>query len=221
MIPEAMVHSGAQTATGSLAADCLAKWNRALGDFTAILIGPGMTPHEDSCALVKTVLAESRVPVIMDADALNVCAGRQDTLRNASCPVILTPHPGEMARLQGGQVADVQADRFKAAREMAEKTSAIVVLKGAGTVVTRKGAPLCVNLTGNPGMASGGMGDVLSGLIAGLVAQGIAPFDAARAGVYLHGRAGDNVAWRISQAGLIARDVLEELPNVFREIALR
>ena len=221
MVPEAMIHSGAPTGTGSLAADCLAKWNRPLAGFSAILMGPGMTTHDDTLALVRKVLAESRVPVVLDADALNVCAGRLDIIKNASCPVIITPHPGEMARLTGGQVAEVQADRFNTARRMAEQTSAVTVLKGAGTVVAAEGHPLNINLTGNPGMASGGMGDVLSGLIAGLAAQGIAPFDAARAGVYLHGRAGDNVAWRTSQAGMIAGDVIEELPHVFRETTVR
>ena len=221
MIPEAMVHGGAQTEAGSLAADCLAKWGRRLGDFSAVLMGPGMTTHEDTRVLVEQVLAESRAPVIVDADALNVCAGRLDILQKASGPIVLTPHPGEMARLMGSQVQDIQSDRFNAARRVAEQTSAVTVLKGAGTVVAAKGRLLNVNLTGNPGMASGGMGDVLSGLIAGLAAQGVAPFDAARAGVYLHGRAGDNVAWRTSQAGMIAGDVLDELPSVFRESALR
>lgn len=221
MAPEAMIHAGKQTAEGSLAADCLSAWNRPLTDFSAILIGPGLTANNDTRRLVESVLAESRVPVVLDADALNVCAGRLDMIEKAACPVILTPHPGEMARLTGGRPADIQANRFGAARGMAQRVPGVVVLKGAGTVVAEKGRPLNVNLTGNPGMASGGMGDVLSGLMAGLVAQGIAPFDAARAAVYLHGRSADNMAWRASQAGLIARDVIEELPNVFREITPR
>lgn len=221
MVPEAMVHAGAQTAEGTLAAGCLSTWTRQLGDFNAVLMGPGMTPHADTRALVETVLAQSRAPVLLDADALNVCAGHLDILKQAAGRLLITPHPGEMARLTGMRVEDVQGDRFNVARQVAEETSAVTVLKGAGTVVAEKGRPLNVNLTGNPGMASGGMGDVLSGLTAGLVAQGLAPFDAARAGVYLHGRAGDNVAWRTSQAGMIAGDVIGELPSIFREIALR
>ena len=219
--PEAMIHSGSETESGSLAADCLSKWGRGINDFDAVAIGPGMTTHEQTRILVERILNECRKPLVIDADALNVCAGRIDSIRKANCPVVLTPHPGEMARLMATETATIQNDRFKWARKAAEDTNAVVTLKGAGTVVAAKDSPLHISLTGNPGMATGGMGDVLSGLIAGLAAQNLKPFDATRMGVYLHGRAGDNVAWRGSQAGMIASDVIEELPAVLRELTIR
>ncbi len=221
IVPEAMVHSGLEIENGSLSADCLSRWGRGINDFDAVAIGPGMTAHEQSRILVEWILAECRKPLVIDADALNVCAGRIEFIRKANCPIILTPHPGEMARLMATESAAIQSDRFKWARKAAEDTHATVVLKGAGTVVAAKDTPLHISLTGNPGMATGGMGDVLCGLIAGLAAQNLKPFDAARMGVYLHGRAGDNVAWHSSQAGMIAGDVIEELPTVLRELTIR
>jgi len=140
---------------------------------------------------------------------------------DAICPVIITPHPGELARLMGCSTADVQSDRFGMAGLTAIDTGATVILKGAGTIIARKNLPLNINMTGNPGMATGGMGDVLAGLVSGLAAQGLPPFDAACVAVYLHGRAGDNVAWQSSQAGMTAGDVIEELPGVFRELTAR
>ena len=221
IVPEAMVHSASETEVSSLSSDCLTVWKKSVNDFDAVLIGPGMTTHEQTRLLVERVLAESRTCLVMDADALSVCEGRPEIIKQSTCPIIITPHPGEMGRLLGCRPAEVQADRMKLAVNAAQETDTVVVLKGAGTLVAQNGQPLNINLTGNPGMASGGMGDVLGGLIAGLAAQGCQPFDAARIGVYLHGRAGDNVAWRTSQAGMTAGDVIEELPNVLREISPR
>ena len=221
LTPEVMVHPATETESGSLASDCLVKWGRSLNDFDAVLIGPGMTQHEQTRILVERILNECRKPLIIDADALSICAGGNEIGKAAHCPIVLTPHPGELARLMGNQASDIQADRFKWARKAADETHAVVVLKGAGTIVAGEGHPLNINLTGNPGMAAGGMGDVLGGLIAGMAAQNIAPFDAARIGVYLHGKAADRVAWRGSQASMIAGDVIEALPLVFRELAAR
>ena len=221
IVPEAMVHAAAETETGSMSADFLGKWNRSVDDFDAVLVGPGMTTHKHTQLFVKRLLHECRKPLVMDADALNVCKGQTSMIKQSSCPVVITPHPGEMARLLECSIADVQADRFKAALNTTENLCVTTVLKGTGTIVAEKGRPLNINMTGNPGMATGGMGDVFGGLLAGLLAQGLDPFDAARVGVYLHGRAGDNVAWRTSQAGMIASDVIEELPNVFGELMAR
>jgi NAD(P)H-hydrate epimerase len=221
LVPEAMVHGGEETAEGSLAATACSRWGRSLNDFDAVLIGPGMTPREDTRLLVEQFLAESAKPLVVDADALNVCAGQIGRFRRAVGPLILTPHPGEMGRLRGGSAAEVQSDRFGSARRASDEAGAVVVLKGAGTVVAAPGRPLQINMTGNPGMATGGMGDVLAGLVAGLAAQRLDPFDAARVGVFLHGRAGDNVAWSACQAGMTAGDVVEELPDAFRELTFR
>lgn len=221
IVPEAMVHGAAETREGSLSAGCLKKWSRNLEDFSAVLVGPGMTKHRETRLLVGKILEERRGPLVIDADALNVFAKSASQFTGASCPLILTPHPGELARLMGCSTADIQADRFGKARAASENTGATVILKGAGTIVAGKGRPLNINMTGNPGMATGGMGDVLAGLVAGLAAQGLPPFDAARAGVYLHGRAADNVAWHSSQAGMTAGDVVDELPVAFRELTAR
>ncbi|MFC1453171.1 NAD(P)H-hydrate dehydratase, partial [Verrucomicrobiota bacterium] len=221
IVPEAMVHGGPETEIGSLAEDALDTWERPAAGFDAVLAGPGMTSHGATRRIVEKLLSEGTAPLVLDADALNVLAGCAEAVREAGRPVVVTPHPGELARLTGCGVGEVQADRVGAARGAAELTGAVVALKGAGTLVAAGGHPVNVNLTGNPGMAKGGMGDVLAGMVAALAAQGMPPFDAVRAAVYVHGRAGDNVAMRTSQIGMVAGDVIEELPNVFREIAAR
>lgn len=217
LVPEAMVNSAKETETGALARDSLNEWKRDMKDFDAILIGPGLTTHRECLTLTEQVLAGSRVPLIVDADALNVCAKKTFLIKRATCPVVLTPHPGEMARLIGGKtVADVQGDRIGFARRVAAEAQAVVVLKGAGTLVVDRTRPVHINMTGNPGMATGGMGDVLGGLMAGLAAQGIDVWDAACAATYLHGLAGDRCVRSTSEISLCAGDVVEALPEVFR-----
>ena len=158
---------------------------------------------------------------MLDADAISVLGGQPHGIEQAKCPVVLTPHPGEMARLFSQEVADVQKDRCGVALAAARSTHATVVLKGAGTVVAQEGKPLSVNMTGNPGMATGGAGDVLAGMLTSLLGQKLQPFDAARVAVYLHGKAGDMVVCRKSQAGLVAGDMIEEIPYAFRDLTLR
>lgn len=218
---EAMTYPGAETETGSLSIGNWETWRNRLAEFDAVVIGPGMTRHPDTGLWVRHLLRESARPLLLDADALNTLEGHAELIAGASCPVIITPHPGELARLLRCTAADVQADREAAARQAAALTRAVVVLKGAGTIVTQEGRPFHINMTGNPGMASGGMGDVLSGVIGGLLAQRVPAFEAACAGVFLHGRAGDNAMWRHSQASMTAGMLTEELPGVFREVMAR
>lgn len=203
-VPEVMVHSSMPE-----------------GKWTAILAGCGMGRSATTREQVIQLLETSEVPVILDADAVTVLADHIDSISDAKCPVILTPHPGEFALLFGLKVEDVQEDRFGMARMASDRLGATVVLKGAGTLVAAPDIPMAVNLTGNPGMASGGSGDVLGGIIASLAGQGIAPFEAACAGVWLHGRAGDVAAAEKSQASLIASDLIEKLPDAFRGISCR
>ena len=219
---ELMTYPGQDTTAGSLSADNWKVWADRTKDLSAIVIGPGLTRHPDSAVWVKHLLEESQCPLVLDADAINVLAEKPDLIaRAAKCPVILTPHPGELARLMKCTGDDIQKNREAAVLEAAKVTKATVILKGAGTLVAHEGLPLHVNLTGNPGMATAGMGDVLAGLVGGLLAQGLSPFDAACSGVFLHGRAGDNAMWRSSQAALTAGDVIKELPSAFREVMLR
>lgn len=187
----------------------------------AILAGPGLGRDPEARRLVARLLHETTCPLVLDADAIAVLEGKPEAVRSCAHPVVLTPHPGELALLLGKEVADIQRDRPAAAREAAERTGAIVVLKGAGTLVAKTGQPLWINLNGNPGMACGGSGDVLAGLLAGLLAQKIDPFEAACAAVWLHGAAGDIAAWQKTQASMKAGDIARALPAAFRQAAPR
>lgn len=181
----------------------------------AVVIGPGIPRSDETPRLLATFLEELEIPCVLDADALNAVAQQPDILQKAKCPLILTPHPGEMARLAGRGTKEVQADRIGVARTMAAAHQAIVVLKGAGTIISLEDGTVYVNSTGNPGMATGGSGDVLSGILGGLLAQGLSPEDAALVGVYAHGLAGDLAVRRTGQAGLIATDLLSGLNEVW------
>lgn len=220
-VPQAMVHAAPATARGHLAAHALEALPRPMTAFDAIALGPGVGVSPEVGGLVEALRAGCRAPLILDADALTVYAGRLDALRGGGGPLILTPHPGEMARLLGREVDWVQTHRQEAVQAASEQVGGVVVLKGAGTLIKEPGRPTGMNLTGNPGMARGAMGDILTGLLGGLAAQGIKPFESACAAVYLHGRAGDNAAWRRSQTGLSAPDLIDELPFVFREMLFR
>jgi NAD(P)H-hydrate epimerase len=177
---------------------------RALADAEAVVVGPGLGRGAATTALLRAVLQHATVPVVLDADALFALATMRLPARRA--PLVCTPHPGEAARLLGVGAADVQADRSAALRALHAKLGGVVVLKGARTQVG-DGVQCFVNTTGNPGMATGGTGDVLAGLLGALLAQGMAPFAAACLAVHVHGRAGDRVAARVSEAGLIASDL--------------
>ncbi len=203
-VPEAMVHSSFPD-----------------GKWTAVLVGPGMGRSATTREQVLHLLESSKVPVVLDADAITVLADHIDAIAAASCPVILTPHPGEFAALFDLKVDEVQEDRLTMARMAAARLRATVVLKGAGTIVAAPDRPAGINMTGNPGMASGGSGDVLAGLLAGLAAQGMDPFEAACAAVWLHGHAGDLAAAEKSQASMLATDIIEKLPEAFRAVSCR
>ena len=218
---EAMVHEAPETEAGALSAEALPVLHGFYDRVQAILLGPGLTRGPGVREVVLDLLRTSPVPLVLDADALNVLGQDLKPLTQARCPVVITPHPGEMAGLLGGTVDEVQADRLATANRAAALTRSVVVLKGAGTVVAQAGQATQINLTGNPGLATGGAGDVLAGLLAGLLAQGLKPYDAARAAVYVHGRAGDLAAWRHCQMALTAGDVVSELPFAFRDLTLR
>lgn len=183
----------------------------------AVVIGPGLGQSDLAAAWVGEVLVAG-VPAVMDADALNLIAGVTEALAKAAGPVVITPHPGEAARLLGITTAQVEADRLAAARTLAQRTHAIVVLKGARTIVCdgTLGDEFCsINPTGGPELATGGSGDVLSGVIGGLLAQGLAPADAARAAVWVHGAAGDSLG-----AGMISSDLPVAIAGVLRRTAV-
>ena len=185
---------------------------------TACLVGCGLGTSREAQKLVEYLLAHSKAPMVIDADGLNAIAAEPEMLSKAQAPLVLTPHPGEMARLLKTTVQDVQRHRLEYAKEFAVKQRLVLVLKGNKTVVACPDGRVYINTTGNPGMAKAGSGDVLAGIIGAFLAQGMAPEQAAAGGVYLHGLAGDRCAERLSQIGMTAPDLIEELPALFLEL---
>ncbi|MBK6404363.1 MAG: NAD(P)H-hydrate dehydratase [Holophagales bacterium] len=177
---------------------------------TALAVGPGLGRSSSSRGLLEEALA-CVLPAVFDADALNLLEGRPEVLRGRSGPTVVTPHPGEAARLLGVSTAAIAADAEGAARRLAERSGAAVVLKGFRSVVADPDGSFARILSGNPGMASGGSGDVLTGVVGALLARGLAARDAARAGAFLHGLAGDPAREREGEEALVASDVAEAL----------
>lgn len=191
---------------GQLTEDALSRLEPDLESFDALACGPGLGQSEELQHIAGWLVVNAPCPMVVDADALNLLAGHLEYLGQTAGPRILTPHPGEFARLFETDTENVQANRVDLAVEFAARHKIVLVLKGAGTVIT-DGNQVAINPTGNSGMATGGTGDVLTGLITALLAQGLKPFEAARLGVYLHGLAGDLAAEQLSQPGLIASDL--------------
>ena len=215
---EAMVFPLPETEARTLSRQALEPILTFAADKTALAIGPGIGTHPETQALVRSLLGETKQPMVLDADGLNAVAGHADRLGRASGPLILTPHPGEMARLLVTTPAEIQRDRLGAASRLARERNVFVVLKGAGTIVAAPDGRLAVNSTGNPGMATAGTRDVLTGMIAGLLAQGCAPWEAACAGAFLHGLAGDLAAAEEGETGLIAGDVIRAIPRAIQRV---
>ena len=182
----------------------------------AVLLGCGMGNCEDTRTLVRGFLKRCDKPMVLDADALNAICDDPAVLKSAKAPVIITPHPAEMARLLGTTAKAVNTDRAKTARAFAARFGVITVLKGNGTVIAAPNGKAFLNPTGNSGMATGGSGDVLAGMCASLLAQGQAPLDCAAAAVYLHGLAGDLAAKRLGKISMLPTDIIDEIPSAFR-----
>jgi len=215
---EGMSEGLPETAPGTLSAAALGPLLALLPGKKAVAIGPGLTAHPETEKLVHELVRRARVPVVLDADGLNAFAGRPGLLQGRARTLVLTPHPGEMARLTGRSVSEVQADRVAIAREFARATRCHLVLKGHRTVIATPGGRVFVNPTGNPGMATAGSGDVLTGLLVGLLAQGLDVEAAVKIGVYLHGLAGDLAAAEVGQMPLLARDVLARFPRALARL---
>ena len=193
----------------------------ALAKATALLVGCGLGQGEEATALVLDLLERATCPMVLDADGINAVCAHIDKLKAHEAPLILTPHPGEMARLCHTTVAEVESDRIGTARRFAADNGVWVVLKGHRTIIASPNRALLVNPTGNPGMATGGSGDVLAGMIASFAAQGMAPLDAAMCAVYLHGRAGDHAAERLGQHAMLPSDLLDDLGPLLHTIENR
>jgi NAD(P)H-hydrate epimerase len=169
----------------------------------AIAIGPGMGSNSQTLQCLEWILSKTKCPVIIDADGINVLADHLDLLKNAGCDIVLTPHPGELSRITGYSIEDINKNRMEIAREFAEKNGVILLLKGYHTIIT-DGSRVIVNSTGNSAMASGGMGDCLTGIIASFIGQGYKPMEAAYIGAYIHGYSGEKLSKERFCVNLIA-----------------
>jgi NAD(P)H-hydrate epimerase len=220
-LTEAMTFPLPETYTRSLDTRALALILELAEEADVVAIGPGVSREPETAVLMRRLAARVEKPMVIDADGLNALADVSAILEGEHAPAVLTPHPGEMARLMGVSTEHVQSRRAQYAEEAAQRFQSTVVLKGACSLIAEQGRPLTVNSTGNPGMASGGTGDVLSGLVAGLIAQGLLPFEAAAAATFLHGLAGDLAARRVGEASLAAGDLVEALPEAVQRVGRR
>ena len=198
-------------AGGRLSADAVPEILTRFPQMDAVLVGPGLGQSEGTLAVVRAVLEKAECPVVVDADGINVLSAHRDLLRGRKSPTILTPHDGEFARL-GGVIGE---DRMSAAAALAEELGCVVLLKGHETCIT-DGTDGYLNPTGNPGMAVGGSGDVLAGVITALLGAGLPPLEAAACGAWLHGAAGDRCAAELGQYGMLPTDMLSALPRLMK-----
>jgi hydroxyethylthiazole kinase-like uncharacterized protein yjeF len=211
--PEIMTLPLPETKDGTLSKPALDPILGFAGGKAVLAVGPGLSTHPDTASLVLGLIERADRPMVIDADGLNAIAGETKRLKRAKAPVVLTPHPGEMARLAGLSSDAVQRDRLEVAGVFAREHGVILALKGAHTVVALPDGSRYVNPTGNPGMATAGTGDALTGMIAALIAQGYDPALAARLGVFLHGTAGYLASQAIGPIGFLAGDVITQIPR--------
>jgi NAD(P)H-hydrate epimerase len=183
-----------------------------------LAVGPGVSTNADTQALVRRVISEIALPMVIDADGLNALAGHTGNLSGREQPTIVSPHPGEMSRLTGLSISTIDGTREKVAADSAAEWGVEVILKGAPSHVATTDGELFVNTTGNPGMSTAGSGDVLTGILAALLCQGLSARDAAVLGTYLHGLAGDCAAERFTEHGMIAGDMIECFPEAWRHL---
>ncbi len=207
-----------ETESGSLSHKAIAQLKEQLETAQAVILGPGLGLTEDTEKIVAELLKDIECPCVIDADGLNALAKKPNLLEGNNGDFVLTPHPKELSRLLNCEVSEIQSDRIASAIKAAEKFQCVVVLKGSMSIVANPDREVFINPTGNPGMSTAGAGDVLSGIIGGLLAQGVDAFQAAAAGVYIHGRAGDILAEEIAECGIIAGDIQRTIPFAIESI---
>jgi ADP-dependent NAD(P)H-hydrate dehydratase / NAD(P)H-hydrate epimerase len=218
-LPEAMWEPLPETDSGAVALAALPRIEELLRERSALALGPGLGLHDETARLVREIVSRVTIPAVVDADGINALAlARESAPLAEGRTIALTPHPGEAGRLLGESAAAIERDRVSSARRLASEWRAHIVLKGYRTLVADLSGNLKVNLTGNPGMATGGTGDVLTGILGGLFAQGLAIEDALGLGVYLHGYAGDLAAAEAGETSLVATDLVAKLPRAFRDL---
>jgi len=220
-LTEAMTEPLPDVGTGYLSSDAGESIVQLLGGKTAVALGPGISTQPQVQEFLLDLIPQLSLPLVIDADGITALAAGPEVLKKCKDNVILTPHPGEMARLMGLTTDKVQADRIGVATACAAEYGCIVVLKGYKTIIATPEEEVYINTTGNPGMASGGTGDVLTGMIGGLLAQGLPPVEAATWGTYLHGLAGDRAAQTVGEIPLIAGDIIDRIPDALNEVKAR
>ena len=217
-LTEVMVRPFPETRQHSFSLKALDGLGRIAEKMASCVVGPGFSQVLETQTLLLKFLQRLLCPTVIDADGLNALAKEPALLKKVEVPLILTPHPGEMGRLIGKSTRVIQADRKRIASDFAKRYGVVLVLKGHHTVVAAPGGKIYMNQTGNPGMASGGTGDVLAGMVGALLGQGLSPYDAARLGVYVHGLAGDLASKEKGEVSLIAGDLLKYLPTAFKKV---
>ena len=219
--PELMTEPLPETDAGTIATSAGVRIEELLKSMTVVAIGPGISRDPHTATLVRSLVTHQKIPMVADADGLNAFEGHSTALNGKDRMLVITPHPGEMARLVGRSVAEVQKDRLGIARQFAREHELIVVLKGHRTLVVQPDGEAWVNTTGNPGMATGGTGDILTGMVAGMLGQEKRAQNpqsallAVCAAVYLHGLAGDVMRETVGEHSLVATDLLRGLPDAF------
>ncbi len=220
-LTEVMTISLAETKEGTLSLKAEEDILRKIKTSDVVVLGPGLSQHPKTQKLINRLILKIEKPMVMDADALNAISENTDALKKIKSRCAVTPHTGEMSRLINKSREYVKNNRLIVAKKFSHDYNAVVVLKGAGTVVARPDGKYYINSTGNPGMATAGSGDVLTGIIAGFLAQGLKFFDAAKLSVYIHGLAGDLAAKNKGEIGLIAGDILEKIPYAIKQVQER
>jgi ADP-dependent NAD(P)H-hydrate dehydratase / NAD(P)H-hydrate epimerase len=217
-LTEVIIEPLDETSEGTIAASAVEAIRRRVEWADAVVIGPGMSRHPETDELVRSLLSTVRKPVILDADGLNAAAVDISVFKNHPGELVLTPHSGELGRLTGDSSGQIEKDRVQSARDASSRFGCVVVLKGASTATADVDGNVYLNSTGNPGMATIGSGDVLTGIIGGFRAQGMTGNEAAYAGVFVHGRAGDLAAAQLGERSLLALDILQSVPAALRSI---
>ncbi|MBM3244658.1 MAG: NAD(P)H-hydrate dehydratase [Candidatus Omnitrophica bacterium] len=220
--PEVMTLPLEETKDATLAKSSFKKIIDFLNKADVLVIGPGLSDNKETAGLIRKVINRVRLPVIIDADGLNALAGHLDILRKKKAlvnrDIIITPHPGEMARLLDKTISFVQKDRKNIAKSFAKNYNCLVILKGNKTIIAAPEGKAYINNTGNPGMATAGSGDCLTGIIAAFLGQKLKAPEASRIAVYIHGLAGDLAAEEKTQISLIASDIIDKIPEVLKKM---
>ncbi|HOW36307.1 MAG TPA: NAD(P)H-hydrate dehydratase [Candidatus Omnitrophota bacterium] len=219
--PVVMTWPLAQTAQGTLANAAFTQINKKLSAFDALALGPGLSRHKQTQNLILRIIGLAPGPLVADADALYAIAQRPSVLLKSKAEKILTPHVGEMARLTGLKKDFIEKNRKAVAAKFAKKYNCVLLLKGRQTIVASPEGKIYVNATGNAGMATAGSGDVLTGMLAAFLGQGLMAFEASKLASYIHGKAGDLAAKEKGKAGLIATDIIERIPDALRRLGAK